>query len=250
MANYEIQVFETWTLDQEKGTTPLYRTKDYIEGAFSYVNDHTVTVDVRTYNPLMYQDDETDENWGYSYEQTVLDGGSKTEPCASLEKKYRGIGYYFNDWLECEYDPHAYDIHILLTSAHSQGGHTIHYSDYSVCVVEGGYMVPDAPSTFTRYEPEDDTTTQGVGLDAVQTTHHELGHAFIHDDEDAHDDHNLGNMTKTSSSNYWVSPLGLGDDDTSACQSYDLSSYSVPGDRRWDLVWGDCCIAEWEHPLG
>jgi len=252
MTTYAVNLYATRTLNNNYGSTPLDRAETYIRGAFDYVSEHGVVVGQHSDAPLMYEDEFThDDNGGCAYEQHPLDGeDGVSDPCNSYTWDYGGIGYFFEDWLHCNGNPSDWDVHVLLTAIDSGGGHTIHYSDYSVCVVTGGNSMVDAPSSFTRYEPADQGTAEAKALDAIQTLTHEMGHAFLHDDEDVHPDHNYGAVTKTTSSNYWVTPMGMQNDDTSVCQSYDLSSYDVTGDRRWDVVWSDCLIDRWESNLG
>lgn len=252
MSRYTIKLYGTDTLEANYGGTPLDRAETYIRGAFDYISEHDVTVGKASESPLMYEDEEwPEDNGGYELEQTPLDPqDGVSHPCISTTIDYDGIGYFFDDWINCRADPSNWDIHVLLTAIDTGGGHTIHYSDYSICVVTGGDSMVDAPSSFTRYEPADQGTAKAKALDAIQTLNHELGHAFVHDDEDVHTDHNLGAVTKMGTDHYWVTPMGLQNDSSSTCQNYNLSGYTIPDDRRWDMVWADCCVDRWEHPLG
>lgn len=240
MADYAIFIWETQTLYNQEGTTPAERTETYLQGAFNHTPYSAATYLWDPY-PQMYPDDENES--GMQYEQFVLDGKSNVStPCGSGTTDYNGIGYYFRDWLQCRGDLESADFHILLTAAESQAGHTIHFNDGSVCIVEGGPFIPDAPSSFTRYEPKNHGTPENVGVDAVQTTHHELGHALIHDDERAHVDHEMGAVTRHDGDYWWRTPLGLNGGTTNECgDSFTRGQYA-----RWDLVWSDCCISRWE----
>lgn len=243
---YDVYVWETETLYNWEGTTPAERTKTYLEGAFNKISGWDVSVTIINDYPQMYLDDEDESN--HKYEQHVLDGNSTTIPCKSTSTTYDGIAYYFRDYIDyCStYSPSGPTQHVLLTAAHSQAGHTVHYNDYSICVVEGGHMIVDAPSTFTRYEPKDDSTAAGKGIDAIQTTHHELGHAFLHDDENNHVDHEMGAATKYDGNYWWRTPMGLNGGTTNECgKSFTREKYD-----RWDLVWSDCCVSEWEGTPG
>ncbi|MGZ0747127.1 hypothetical protein [Haloparvum sp. AD34] len=241
MADYSVFIWETETLYNNYGTTPAERTQTYIEGAFEHTSKSVATYLFDPY-PQMYEDDENESQW--QYEQQTLDGKKDVStPCKSGTTDYNGIGYYFMDWLrDCESTLDSADFHVLLTAAEDQNGHTIHWNDGSVCVVEGGPFIPDAPTTFTRYEPKDDGTAEGIALDAIQTVHHELGHALLHDDEDAHRDHEMGAVTKYDGNYEWVTPLGLNEGTTNECgETFTRETY-----RRWDLVWSDCCVSYWE----
>lgn len=258
MGTYNVKIYQTGTLSDERGRTPSYRFRDYIQGAFGYVSNHSVDVDIMFGDPYMYSDDETDENDGYAYEQRVLDGNADVGfPCYGGAASYDGIGFYFEDWLACNTTLSDDTVYVLLTASVSGGGgggHTIirstqadHSANYAISVVEQGYRMPDAPSSFTRYEPADDSTSSGRALDAIQTGMHELGHAFMHDFPEYNvSDHNVGIVSKTTDNHHWTSPMGLNGDDYNSC--YDLP-YNRPGSRRWDMVWADCCEGKWQYPF-
>jgi hypothetical protein len=241
MATYTIKIWETQTLYDHYGTTPANRTETYIQGAFNFV-PHSVNTFVRDTYPTMFEDDENNLQW--DKEQDVLDGISSVDiPCKMGSADYGGIGKYFRDWLKnCVGELGGVDFHVLLTAMEGQGGHTVLNSDSAICVVTGGPYIPDAPTTFTRYQPKSSGTPSSIGIDAIQTVHHELGHALLHDDEDAHHAHKMGAVTKYDGDYYWTTPLGLGGGHYNACGDY----FNRGDYLRWDLVWSDCCVGEWE----
>lgn len=259
MGTYNVEIFETETLYNEKGTTPMTRFRDYLQYAFdNYVPDHDVSITLDYSHPRMYESNDTSDNDGYKYEQRVLDSGFGA-PCGTTYN-YDGIGFHFEDWLHCS-DEMDDDVYVLLTAAHSGGGHTILRSEadgdsgtYAISIVEGGYYMPDAPSTFERYEPRDDDTKKGVAIDAMQTGFHELGHAFMHDYPEYNiGDHNVGAVTSTTTDYHWTTPMGLDKDgennDEDHYNECSTTRYDRPGLRRWDLVWADCCQSKFENPF-
>lgn len=258
MGTYNVQIFETQTLYNEKGTTPMERFRDYLKYVFqNYVSDHSVSITLDYSHPRMYESNDENDNDGYKYEQRVLDSGFGS-PCGTTYN-YDGIGFHFEDWLHCS-DGMGDDVYVLLTAAHNGAGHTILRSEadgdsgtYAISVVEGGYYMPNAPSSFERYEPRDDTTAEGVAIDAMQTGFHELGHAFMHDfPEYQISDHNVGAVTATSSNYHWTTPMGMNKDgkDNSEDNSNECNTtFDRPGERRWDLVWADCCQSKFESPF-
>lgn len=259
MGTYNVRIYQTQTLHDEKNSTPMYRFSDYLQAAFdNYVSDHDVSITLDFSGPRMYEDGDGNNNDGYQYCQRVLDQGFGS-PCGSTNS-YDGIGFHFEDWLMCSEGMND-DVYVLLTAAHSGAGHTILRSEsagdngsYAISVVEGGYFMPDAPSSFTRYEPKDDSSDTSVAIDAIQTGFHELGHAFMHDWPEGNiTDHDVGAVTKTTSNYHWTTPMGMnGDGDSNSEDYYNActsSRWSRPGDRRWDLVWADCCQSKWEYPF-
>jgi hypothetical protein len=259
MGTYDVQIFQTQTLYDEKGNTPMYRMRDYLQYAFdNYVADHDVSITLDYSHPRMYEDNDESYNYGYKYTQTVLDSGFG-DPCGSTYN-YDGIGFHFEDWLGCS-DSMGDDVYVLLTASHGGAGHTILRSEadgdsdtYAISVVEGGYHMPDAPSSFTRWEPKDDSTAEGVAIDAMQTAFHELGHAFMHDFPEYNiGDHNVGEVSSYSSNYHWTTPMGLDKDGDDNVEDHynecDGNYYDRPGERRWDLVWADCCQSKFEYPF-
>lgn len=259
MGTYNVQIFQTQTLADELGTTPMARFRDYLQYAFdNYVPNHDVSITEDFSHPQMYEDNDDSFNDGYQYEQRVLDTGFGS-PCGTTNI-YDGIGFHFEDWLGCS-DSMTDDVHVLLTAAHSGAGHTILRSEeagdsgtYALSIVEGGFFMPNAPTLFTRYEPADDSTAQGVGLDAMQTGFHELGHAFMHDWPEGNvGDHNVGEVTKTTTDHHWTTPMGMDKDGDDNAEDHfnecDGINYDRPGTRRWDLVWADCCQSKFQNPF-
>lgn len=258
MPTYDIVIYQTSTLTTEKGRDPSYRLQDYLQAIFSnHVPDYSANVTIDTLDPTMYPDDDGD-NDGYYYEQRVLDGHPDADqPCSTFNTSYNGIAYYFEDLLQCENKLPSDDttVMVLLTSSESGGsGHTLvrseqisaHLGNYAISVVENGYWIPDAPSTFTRYEPKDDSTAQGQALDDLQTATHEIGHGLIHDaPEDRVTEHETGAVTKNSTDYFWRTTLGLNGGTDSVCGS----SYVRDGTARWDLTWAHCAQSYFQHPF-
>jgi len=252
---FDIELFQTYALTNDKGRTPTYRFSDYIRNAFGYVSNYGTDVSINKLDPGMYVNN-GDYNWGYLTEQAVLDSNNADHPCGGYPITYDGIGFYFEDILECNGLIDDQKTYVLLTASQGGAGHTIERSsdegdaaNYNIAVVEGGYHMPDAPSSFTRYEPYDDESSEGVALDAIQTGTHELGHAFMHDyPEDRVNDHKVGEVTQAqhgTDAAHWTTPMGLDHETTNEC----LKTYDRPGVRRWDVVWADCCQDYFQYPF-
>lgn len=249
MTTYDIKLYQTQSLYTAEGTTPMDRAETYIDASFQYLT-HDANVYKGTSYPEMYDDEGTDhsDNCGYTREQTTLDSQlGVTHPCTGDSISYDGIAFYFRDWLNCNDNPSDYDVIALLTACDPGGGHALINGSwsYSICASTGGNHIADAPSTFRRYEPKDDSSSTAVAIDAIQTLHHEIGHCLMHDDEKDHDDHNVGDLTKRDGDYWWRTPMGFGGDSSSVCGSFDTT-----GHGRWDVVWSDCCVNRWEDTLG
>ncbi|MFB6193770.1 MAG: hypothetical protein ABEI75_01780 [Halobaculum sp.] len=256
MSTFDIGVHQTQTLYDEQGTTPMERVRTYLEGADDYVS-HNLSVTTHTEYPRMYLSERSDSD--YTYEQQRTRSATAYHPCMDFEITYDGIGFYFFDKLRCQGRFSYHDVHVLLTADTRGIGHTPIFdtddepiedpkdddtANASICVCEAG-NVTQAPDTFTRYTPTGGgSEAEGVG--AIQTVHHELGHGLMHDTEGDHPDHNVGSVTKTGTDHYWTTPMGMNGDSGSICGTWDLSSYSVPGDRLYELVWSDCCVDRWD----
>lgn len=221
---YELTIFQTQSLHDNKGNAPKQRVANYAEHIFTNYFPEGAEVHVAEKHP----DTPTED---------VKTKVSAQRPCDD-NYMYNDLLFWFELWLECNSGPdtpEAADVNVLLTNKGNGGGR----AGPKICGVHDGPDIADAPPVgkFDRYRTSD-------AHDALQTALHEIGHCIIYDAYSIAE-HETGAVTRTdtgwfTNNKHFRTPMGLGGDDhADVCGN----TYDRPGDAHWDLVWSECMEA-------
>lgn len=222
MADYQIAVYLTKSLENDSGYTAQDRAKEYIEGAFDYT---PFTVQVLTpYDTL----DAPVESSGVSFQAYDL--------CNPPNKKeYNNLREYFRDWINCDNQTNADDVNLLLSNADDKNGGL---GGGKFAVAETGRYIANLPF---GYEVWGDTDAH----DGMHTALHELGHCLIGvmNDYDGDDvGHHDAARTYDRATAKTMTPMYIHGSENDCEDDYTQSGYDAE-----ELRWSDCAVGNFEE---
>lgn len=223
MATYDVKLWSTAELYNNKGVTPLDRAETYIQGAFdntgNFVNlsQSSDRVPAPTENPQA------------SFEANY--------PCdKTFDIQYDRLPDWFDDWLSCN-SSEVSDCNLLITYyVDDNNGYYIENSDgVSYAAAAGGQYVEDVPSSYT---------TEGCRYDfnAMETVLHETSHCLSALDADTC--HRTGDILNQDGNSYATPMASSGTYAENYCG--DDVDRSGPDDDCFKMYWNRCNVDNWE----
>lgn len=237
MTQYEMAVYITKDLHDyasnyySDGYLPQKIAEDYINGAFSRISGHSVSVLTPSERPTPGS-----EKWGESF--------SAPCPCDPFYYcNYSGPLDYFREWLTCKNVPVAQDSNIMISSTGNTGGGATNANGGRYCFAQTGQIICDLGRGYTNYG-------YSGGHDGMHTILHELGHSLFDgdnmsfpaedDDGDGNDWHDFGAVHYHPYGDT-ITPMYIQGSKNNCNYSYDTSYISGE-----EMVWSDCSIQHWK----